>query len=173
MNNNISFSGIKNMSYNFDKTIDLSDRVTRERWLSVELTGHDLHKFKRALKRSRLDKKDYANPIQKNFLNINTFSLPSEDCIAINNSILEVNDDTLPMYTEIARITRKILKKKKSDFIVDENYLNSKAFNKALLMDVEVDDLIATKLHMPESVKKGTKNINVIIQRIMERYFAE
>lgn len=40
-------------------------------------------------------------------------------------------------------------------------------------MDVEVDDLIATKLHMPESVKKGTKNINIVIQRIMERYFAE
>ena len=67
----------------------------------------------------------------------------------------------------------KIFKKEKNDFIVDENYLNSKAFNRALLMDVEVDDLIATKLHMPESVKKGTKNINIVIQRIMERYFAE
>lgn len=173
MNNNISFSGIKNMSYNFDRTIDLSDRVIRERWLSVELTGHDLHKFRRAFKRSKLDKKDYTNPIQKNFLNINTFSIPDENCIAINNNILEVNDDTLPMFTEIARITRKIMKKDERDFIVDKSYLNSKAFNKALLMDMEVDDLIANKFHMPESVKKGTKSINAVIQRIMERYFAE
>ena len=118
-----------------------------------------------------MDKRWYTNPVQDNFLNINTYSIPSEDAIAINNNLLEVTDETLPMFTELARLTRKIIKKEKSEFICDEKYENSKAFNTALLMDKEFDDLTSTQFHMPEKVKKGAAEINKVIQRIMEKYF--
>ena len=91
----ISFTGIKNISYCFDKARDFNDVITKERWLNVELSGRDLHKFRKAFKKSNLDKRWYTNPIQDNFLNINTYSTPSEDAIAINNNLLEVNDETL------------------------------------------------------------------------------
>lgn len=171
--NNISFTGIKNMSYCFDKARDFNDVITKERWLNVELSGRDLHKFRKAFKKSNLDKRWYTNPIQDNFLNINTYSTPSEDAIAINNNLLEVNDETLPMFTELARLTRKILNKENRELICDEKYLNSKSFNTALFMDKEFDDLTSTRFHMPDYIKKGAKSINNVIQRIMEKYLNE
>lgn len=167
----IAFTSIKNMSYCLDKARDLNDVVTKERWLNVELSGRDLHKFKKAFKQSNLDKSSYKNPVQNNFLNINTYSIPSEDAIAINNNLLEASDETLPMFTELARLTRKITKKESSKFVCDENYINSKAFNTGLLMDKEFDDLTSTQFHMPDYVKNGAAEINKVIQRVMEKYF--
>lgn len=169
----ISFTGIKNMSHFVEKFKGCNDFFTEESWLSVELTCRDLHKFRRAMKRSNLDKRYYTNPIKDNFLNINTYSVSNEDAIAINNNLLEVNDETLPMFTELARITKKIFNKKDSKFVCDEKYLNSDCFNRTLFLDKKIDDLISTKFHMPTNVKKGAKNINNVIQRIMERYFTE
>ena len=108
----ISFTGIKNVSHFAESFLNYNDVFTEERWLSAELTGRDLHKFQRAMKRSNMDKSNYTNPVRDNFININTYSIPNEDAIAINNNLLEVNDDTLPMFTELARITRKIFNKK-------------------------------------------------------------
>ena len=125
------------------------------------------------MKRSNMDKRNYTNPVRDNFININTYSIPNEDAIAINNNLLEVNDDTLPMFTELARITRKIFNKKNSKFVCDEKYLDSDCFNKAIFIDKEIDDLTSTQLHMPENAKDGAKKINNVIQRVMERYFSE
>ena len=125
------------------------------------------------MKRSNMDKSNYTNPVRDNFININTYSIPNEDAIAINNNLLEVNDDTLPMFTELARITRKIFNKKNSKFVCDEKYLDSDCFNKAIFIDKEIDDLTSTQLHMPENAKNGAKKINNVIQKIMERYFQE
>ena len=169
----ISFTGIKNVSFFTERFRNYNDVFTEERWLSAELTGRDLHKFQRAMKRSNMDKSNYTNPVRDNFININTYSIPNEDAIAINNNLLEVNDDTLPMFTELARITRKIFNKKNSQFVCDEKYLDSDCFNKAIFMDKEVDDLTSTQLHMAANVKDGAKKINNVIQKIMERYFQE
>lgn len=167
----ISFTGIKNVSHFAESFLNYNDVYTEERWLSAELTGRDLHKLQRAMKRSNLPKNCYTNPVRDNFLNINTYSIPDEDAIAINNNLLEVNDSTLPMFTELARITRKIFNKKDSKFVCDEKYLNSDCFNKSLFMDKTIDDLTSTELHMPRDVKDGAKKINNLIQRVMERYF--
>lgn len=169
----ISFTGMKNISHYVERFRNYNDSINEERWLSVELTGRDLHRFQRAMKRSNLDKKYYTNPIKDNFLNINTYSVSNEDAIAINNNLLEVNDETLPMFTELARITRKVFNKKDSKFVCDDKYLNSDCFNKALFMDKEVDDLTSLQFHQYNNVKKGAKSINNVIQRIMERYFTE
>lgn len=169
----ISFTGIKNVSHFAESFLNYNDIQTEERWLSAELTGRDLHKLQRAMKRSNLAKNCYTNPVRNNFLNINTYSIPDEDAIAINNNLLEVKDETLPMFTELARITRKIFNKKDSKFVCDDKYLDSDCFNKALFMDKKIDDLTSTKFHMASNVKDGAKKINNIIQRVMERYFSE
>lgn len=169
----ISFTGIKNVSHFAESFLNYNDVYTEERWLSAELTGRDLHKLQRAMKRSNLPKNCYTNPVRDNFLNINTYSIPDEDAIAINNTLLEVNDSTLPMFTELARITRKIFNKRDSKFVCDEKYLDSDCFNKSLFMDKTIDDLTSTELHMPSNVKDGAKKINNLIQRVMERYFSE
>lgn len=49
--------------------------------------------------------------------------------------------------------------------------MDSKAFNSALLMDKEFDDLTSTQFHMPDYVKNGAAEINKLIQRVMEKYF--
>lgn len=169
----ISFTGIKNVSFFTERFRNYNDVFTEERWLSAELTGRDLHKFQRAMKRSNMDKSNYTNPVRDNFININTYSIPNEDAIAINNNLLEVNDETLPMFTELARITRKIFNKKDSKFVCDEKYLDSDCFNKVLFIDKKIDDLTSTQFHMPENAKNGAKKINNVIQKIMERYFQE
>lgn len=169
----VTFTGIKNISYCMDRSRDFNDVLTKERWLNIELTGHDLHKFRHVLKKSGLSKRDYTHPIQDNFLNINTYSIPNEDAIAINNNLLEVNDETLPMFTELAKVTKKIFNKKDSKFVCDEKYLDSDSFNKGLLMDKSLDDLTSTQFHMPEHVREGAKSINGVIQRVMEKYFRE
>ncbi len=169
----ISFTGIKNVSHFAERFRDYNDVIAEENWLNAELTCRDLHRFQRAMKRSNLHKKDYTNPLKDNFLHINTYSITDEEAIAINDNLLEVNDETLPMFTELARITRKIFNKKDSKFVCDEKYLDSDCFNKAIFIDKEIDDLTSTQLHMPENAKNGAKKINNVIQRIMERYFKE
>ena len=164
----ISFTGIKNVSHFAERFNSGANNVpAEERWLSVELTCRDLHRFQRAIKRSNLAKKNYTNPIRDNFLNLNIYSIPNTDVIMLNNNLLEVNDETLPMLTELARITRKIFNKKDSKFVCDEKYLNSDCFNKALLMDTTVDDLASTEFHMPENVKDGAKKINNILLKMI------
>ena len=170
INNRINFTGLKNMSYGKEIA-----NATKERWLNVELSGYDLHKFKRALKRSNLDKKLYTNPIKSGFLNINTYSIPNDDAIAINNNLLEVDDTTLPMFTELARITGKIIRTKESKFTFDQYYFNSDICRTALLMDPgnPMNNETLVRTHVNKRVKAGAKSINTIIQRIMKRYFSE
>ena len=67
----ISFTGIKNVSHFAESFLNYNDVFTEERWLSAELTGRDLHKFQRAMKRSNMDKRNYTNPVRDNFININ------------------------------------------------------------------------------------------------------
>ena len=86
----ISFTGIKNVSFFTERFRNYNDVFTEESWFNAELTGKDLHRFQRAIKRSNLHKKDYTNPLKDNFLNINTYSLPNEAAIAINNNLTYV-----------------------------------------------------------------------------------
>lgn len=169
----ISFNGLKNMSYAAEKYVSPENIVSYERWMNMALTGNDLHKFRRALSKSKMPKNVYINPLQKNFLNINTFSTKTEDCIAVNDEILEVNDTTLPMFTELARLTRKIRKKDENEFLLEKSYLNSKKYNTSLIMNLELCNEYSDEFHNPSEVKKGALKINKVIQRIMEKYFKD
>ena len=71
--NNITFTGVKNICYCIERTVDMNDFNNQERWMNIELTGHDLHKFRAALKRSCLPRKHYTNPLKDNFFLINIY----------------------------------------------------------------------------------------------------
>lgn len=168
---NISFSGIKNMGYISGKIAENNEFIGVERFMNISLTGKDLHKFRSALKRSHLSKQDYIHPIQNNALNLNTFSNSNEDFIILNYNMLEVNDKNLPMFTELARITRKIKNKKDSNFLIERKFLKKTTFVKPLLIGKH--DNLPSRMYEPFLIKNGADKINKVIQRIMEKYFVE
>lgn len=169
----ISFTGLKNMCYAVERFRDTEDIVSYERWMNVALTGKDLHTFRMALRKSGLPKRIYTNPVQKNFLNINTFSTKTEDCIAVNDALLQADDSTLPMFSALAKITRKISRKNENEFMLEKQYINSKKYNNSLIIDKEFSNEYCEQFHNPSYVKKGAEKINKAIQRIMERYFSQ
>lgn len=167
MDNKITFTGIKNISYCFDnrKFRRIGD------FLSAELTGKDFHKFKKAVARSGFDFDIYEHPYQKNFINISTVDLDEGNIrvLFINDVPVEEIDESIPLFQFAARLTRRIAKKKAENFLLEKDYSNSCLFDKVTLLGETLKD--PDRYHIPQMVKDGAKNINRFVQNIMMDYF--
>lgn len=164
MNNNINFTGIRNISYLMEK----SSSGCTNHYLSAELTGKDWHKFRKAVSRSGFDLSDYQHPFQRNFINVSTASVGDCDAVLINNVLVEEIDESIPLFQFAARLTRRIAKKKYKDFVIKPDYIKSDLFSRSTLLGEQLED--GTLCHVPQNVIYGAKNINRNIQKIMERY---
>lgn len=162
--NNISFTGIRNASYFAGRTINSAF----DRYLSSELTGKDLHKFRKAVKQAAFDKKDYLNPLQDNYINVSIASADGTDVLLINEVPVELVDESLPLFRYAARLTRRIAKKPQKDFIIQRDYIKSNLFQRSTLCGSMLSN--PENCHLPENIKRGAKSINDAIQRIMEKY---
>lgn len=172
MSENISFGGVKNMSYFSKRALDADCKPVRERWMNIEVTGKDLHRLRRALKRGDISKNRFQNPFRDNYININTYSTIRDESIAINNEMLIPSKETMPLFTEIARLTRKIRDRAYKNFYVDKEYLESYDFTHCLKLGDKMDYQESLMVHDAYKVKSGASYINKVVQRIMEKYFA-
>ena len=177
----INFTGIRNASYIIEKTskgsFPLKDRI-----LNVQLTndssGHDLSDFVNLTKPTG---KHFINPFHKTFVNIDHFSLNRDEMptLYLNGEPLVMGDEHLPLFSFIAKLTKKIAKMPEENFVNDLGYLRSSYADKALLMSRNISEELGEpfpecleRFHQPDKIKKGAAKINKLIQEMMAEYFA-
>lgn len=173
---NISFNGIRNTSYVVDKN-DTTGR-TEVRYLNTQLTndkyGNDLTEYKNLINNN----KAFQNPYYSNFINIAAINKHGYNVIQLNGKNIPETDEYLPLFSFIARLTKKISEIPENDYINDIRYLKSDYADKALLLDKKLSDELDMplddffdKMHEPEKIKKCAKNITKNVVNCMLSYF--
>ncbi|MBO6257694.1 hypothetical protein J6N69_06625 [bacterium] len=95
---NIHFTGFRNPHY-YGKQ--------GQKFLYAELTGQDLHKFRRAVRRAAFDKGTYDNKSINNACVLNSH----DGVLYINNIPVEEIDESIPLFEFAAKLTRRLAKR--------------------------------------------------------------
>lgn len=209
----ISFTGFKNISAitthalppidfakikaneemdDFEKQM-LIDKLIKDNTLTIQslnlqlkddFNGKDLTDFNNAAKSS--DLKNYRNPINQNFLNINIAQNNKKDIfkIVINDKELKVKDENLKLISFIAKLLTRISKQPKEKLVVNETYLEDKELSGVLINRItrnamqspfkteeDLERGIAA-LHGYDNVSKVSKDMSDKITEHMIEYFS-
>ncbi len=174
--NNINFTGIRNIG-----TIKFSREKVNCHSLSMilndDFNGKDLTEFRDALKKIDISRR-------LAFLNDDTLSAVNIECletfdnqryIALNGSPLHCDKD-IPLFSYLAKLTRKITKMPEKDMVVNNDYKYFEAKDK-LISDFEIEDYenlaasgAAESIFNRQAVKRGASMVNSKIQDIMNHY---
>jgi hypothetical protein len=176
---NVSFTGIKNIA---------SIKLTRSgckpfKNLSLTLcndaNGNELQEFNDVLNRiGEQTSSSILNEKMPEALNIECLELlTGKKYLYVNGTILEETDRDLPLFSFIAKITKKVSKMREKDMVIDDKYKKFDARNN-LLYDAECqnyDDLYedgsADTFFNKRIVRNSSKKINEFIVDIMNSYF--
>ena len=71
------------------------------------MTGQDLHKFRRSVRRAAFDKGTYDNKLGNNICILNS----ENDVLYINNIPVEEIDESIPLFEFAAKVTRRLSKR--------------------------------------------------------------
>lgn len=184
----VSFTGIKNVG----SMATVVPQAGQQMYImSLQVTndenGNDLDEFKKALSKTKNSEK-YMTQYDEGLISINLGKEVSEDefvpdknTFYLNASPLEVNDDNLPMYTYLAKLTKNIANKKNNQLPIESEYFGTKDFLNGTSIgyfvkkvfevnpNINIGAMIKT-IHNPENVKVGANIINDSIQDTMVDY---
>ena len=177
MDNKINFTGIRNIAsvgfvrQGFHPTKNISLVLTDD------FHGKDLQEFKTVLSKVKGDSSVYKNEEYPSVINLECLHGADDNrWLSVNGTILEPNDETVPMFSFLAQLTRKIIKMPDKEMIVNNDYKNYVA-NDVLVYGQEFDnyeqlvkDGFIDKLFDKNNVRDGAKNINDSIQKIMNKF---
>lgn len=176
---NVSFTGIKNASavliQNSSGNRDENYIVNAQ--LTDDENGKELTEFKKLINRYG---EELENPFMKNFIHISTISETpnSPKTLIVNGKPIFERDDNLPIFSFIAKITKKIYNMKDNDLKIDANYMKSYYADEALLFGNKMSTLLnknapdcLAEFHHPTPIKGISELINNQIQDMMNKYF--
>ena len=179
--NNINFTGIRNIGYvGFERPVLLNTIKSNSlsMVLSDDLKGKDLLEFWEVIAKIPKNKYGYKHPFSKELLNIECSSLNGFDVLLINGRPIKVDDEHLPMFSYIARLTRRIAGMKDSEMLVNNDYKEFAAKDtliyqsKAAPVFVKNGNLTSVdKFFERDFVRRGAKNVNEFVQKLMNKYF--
>lgn len=177
--NNVSFTGIRNIgAVQFKRkpnTISMSLSAT----LKDDFNGKDLTEFNSVLKKTfGKDASKFKNPNYNDLLNVEFITKhdTGEGRVLLNGDLVAVNDNNLPMFTYLAKITRKIAALSDDQMPVDASYkgfyanetlVNGKTIFPKELSCKEMQDNMAP-FFKPDSVRYAANVGNKFIQKMME-----
>ena len=179
--NNVNFTGLRNIgSCEFQRqpnTISKSLSLV----LSNDSNGKDLAEFKSVIAKVTPDLEKFRNNISSEIVNVECKSSGWHftDALYLNGEEVKVNDKNLPIFTYIAKVTKKITGMPDNNFIVSEDYKDFIA-DESLIYVIRLTDSIpedVSRLNLfnqffqKDKVKTGAKQINDFIQNIMNKYF--
>lgn len=178
MENKITFTGIKNIAsaefarQGFHPTKNISFELTDD------VFGKDLQEFKTVLSKIKCDSSAYKNEEYPNVINLECLQNgENQRWLSLNGTILETNDNNLPVFSYLAKLTRKIMKMPEKEMIVNNDYKNYAA-NDILIYGTDFDDSYeqlvkngtVDRMFDKNNVKDGAKKLNEAIQKIMNKY---
>lgn len=173
---NISFQGIKNISFIIDQ--DDYCKLDKTRYLNTELTndkyGNDLKEYRQLINNFP----EFENPFSNKFINIAHCKKYDVDTFQLNGKYIPEHDKYIPLFSFISKLTEKISKIPEKEFIQDLDYLKSNYADYALLLDRRISEEVPKpieevieNIHNPTNIKKCAKNISKGIIRSMIEYF--
>ncbi len=178
--NNISFTGIRNMGVaQFQRNAD-SMSLSLSATLKNDFDGNDLAEFNSVLKKTFGDKAAKISPSYNDLLNMEFVSKFNSDegKVFVNGAHVEVNDHNLPMFTYLAKMTRKIAGLRDEQMPVDTAYKSFYA-NETLIHGVrlypeetsckEMEERMSP-FFRPDLVRKVAKAGNEFIQLLMNKF---
>ena len=149
--------------------------------MSNDSNGKDLAEFKSVIAKVTPDLEKFRNNISLEIVNVECKSSGWHftDALYLNGEEVKVNDKNLPIFTYIAKVTKKITGMPDNNFIVNEDYKDFIA-DESLIYGIRLTDSIpeeVSRLNLfnqffqKDNVKTGAKQINDFIQNIMNKYF--
>lgn len=177
MENKISFTGIRNIASvpfkreGYHPTRNISLTLTNDSY------GQDLQEFANVLSKLKTNSSVYKSEDHLNVLNLECLhGADNNRWLSVNGTILEPNDETIPMFSFFAKLTRKIINMPEKAMSVNEYYKNNIA-NYTLVHGQEfenydqlVRDGFIDRLFDKNNVVAGAKEINSSIQKIMNKF---
>lgn len=179
---NVSFTGLTNIAgINFSRT-----QYTSSRSLSMVLIddfkGKDLTVFKNVIAKTKNSFTEYKNPVSRDILNIECVSQPGNEynsAMYINGHFVETNDDNLPIFSYIARLSKQIAGMPEKNMIVNRDYKKYMA-DETLIYGVSLKDnfphnadteKLTNSFFDTQAVKATAQYVNDFVQGMMNRYF--
>ena len=180
---NVSFTGFKNAGF-LNVVQPLSNQVILNfnTQLTDDYNGKDLSEFRAALKKANTGS-GYINSVNPEFVNVMAVITVEKDgfknAVYLNNNELEVCDKNLPIFSNIAKITRKVASTPFDKFILNQDHLSSDDLRYGMLLDMDLKeqcgnsyDSLMAHAHAPETAAAGAMAVNYFIHSVMLDYFA-
>lgn len=178
--NNISFTGIRNIGVaQFQRSAN-SVSLALSATLKNDHFGKDLTEFNSVLKKAFGDKATKISPRHNDLLNMEFVSSLDSDNgkVFVNGAHVEVNDQNLPMFTYLAKMTRKIAGLRDDQMPVDTAYktfyANGTLIHGAILYPDETSckkmEEYMSPFFRPDMVRKVAKTGNEFIQFLMNKF---
>lgn len=178
--NNINFTGIKNIgSIQFRREPEaLSTAISM--CLTDDFNGKDLTEFHSLIKKVAKKPFEYKHENGNNIVNVEHCGYRGNSALFLNGYEVDVNDNNLPIFSYITKLTRQIVNMSKKDMIVNEDYktLNEAGKNLVCFGEIEVHDAqnpnctdLYDEFFDKDVAQKTAKSINDCIQKTMNNYF--
>ena len=181
--NNINFTGISNIGFaQFQREPGAIGAWSKSisMVLKDDLKGNDFSEFKTVLKKITNSPSDYYfDKSSPNVLNIECYSDRSTALMMLNGNVLEVETKTMPLFSYIAKLTRKISNMPENEMIVNRDYVTYEAQkNLTYGGELKLDNISIVNKHdyfnkffEKNLIKDGAKQVNDFVQNIMNKYF--
>ena len=181
--NNITFTGISNIGcINFKREPGAKGALSKSisMVLRDDLKGKDFSEYNQVLHRITKSPSDfYFKPDEKNILNIECYSDRNGDVLMLNGNVIEPENKTMPIFSYIAKLTRKIANMLEKDMVVNKDYVNYEAQTNLIYgSKINIRHVLPEQKSQflngffdKDGVKYGAEQVNEFIQRIMNRYF--
>ena len=181
--NNINFTGISNIGFiNFKREPGARGSLSKSisMVLRDDLKGKDLSEYKMALHKVTDSPSDfYFHPESPHVLNVECYSDRNGDVLMLNGNVIEPENKTMPVFSYIAKLTRKIANMPEKDMSVNKDYVAYEAPTNLIYgseinvrqSSPEQKSVFLNGFFNKDGVKYGAEQVNEFIQRIMNKYF--
>lgn len=178
--NNVSFTGLKNVGCFVFQDSPTSFRNALSAIITDDAKGQDVVEFRKVVDKVAQKSENFMNNRNYNLLNIETHISPESRTLYLNNKPVKVNDENLPIFSYLAKLTKRIANMPKKDIIIEGDYVNL-ATPDNLVSDRRIifkgyEDYwnytgIYDNYFEPDTVQPFAKQFNKFIQEKMNKYF--
>ncbi len=180
---NINFTGISNIGFaHFRRQPGAKGAVSKSisMVLRDDTRGQDFSEFKAALRKvTKSPHEYYFDTDDPNILNVECYSDRSENLLMLNGNVLNVDNKTMPLFTYIAKLTRRIANMPEKDMVINKDYVTYEAQRNLIYGDqIKLDGTsykqqleFFSKFFEKDSAKYGAEQVNDFIQKIMNKFF--
>lgn len=181
INNNINFTGIRNIAFTPAREAVGHGKFSNSlsMVLNDDFNGKDLTEFKTVIRKISSKPFEYTNDVSSDILNIKFLHAKDTqlESIFVNGKKLQVNDRNLPMFSFIAKITKKIGQMSDKSMIVNKDYIENVA-ETALIYGEDLSQRMPFDnkqkffgvFFETDWVRQSAQKTNEFIQKMMEAY---